>query len=95
MRDRANSSLGTAEVAAVKKIQHNASRGRTLREAEAAEMLKVSMKTLPAWRSRGQGPAYVKCGRAVRYLETDLDSYLESHRVVPGEAAKGAAGRRR
>ena len=59
-------------------------------------MLGVSQKTLPAWRSRRQGPPYVKCGRAVRYREADLEDFLESRRVVPGEApvTKSASRRR-
>jgi predicted DNA-binding transcriptional regulator AlpA len=58
-------------------------RGRALRDSEAAEMLGVSTRTLPQWRLRGQGPRFVKLGRAVRYLEADLAAYLDEQTVDP------------
>ncbi|TAM44328.1 MAG: DNA-binding protein [Acidobacteria bacterium] len=54
-----------------------------MREAEAAAYIGVSAATLPSWRSRGLGPRYVKLNRAVRYLEADLDAFLEAHTVTP------------
>jgi predicted DNA-binding transcriptional regulator AlpA len=45
---------------------------------EAAEYLGVS----PSWqvqsRGRGDGPPYVKIGRAVRYAKTALDAWVQS-----------------
>lgn len=58
-----------------------------LDEKRAAEILGVSVHTLRAWRCRGCGPAYVKAGRRVLYLQTDLDAYLAGCRVQPVNAA--------
>lgn len=57
----------------------------------AAGYLKLSHRTLESWRQRGIGPAYLKIGGLVRYTTVDLDSWLESIRVVP-EAEKAAGG---
>ena len=39
-----------------------------LTEADAAARLGLKVATLRAWRHRGRGPAFVRLGRAVRYL---------------------------
>jgi predicted DNA-binding transcriptional regulator AlpA len=67
----------------IKDKNENESRGRPLRDREAAAFLGVSEATLPTWRCRGKGPRYVRLGRAVRYLECDLAAYLEAHAVDP------------
>jgi excisionase family DNA binding protein len=44
---------------------------------EVAELLQVSTLTLAAWRSRGEGPRYVKLGaKMVRYRRADLDAWV-------------------
>ena len=45
-------------------------------EKEAAAYLNVSPRTLQAWRLRGNGPAYVKLGNAVRYDRATLDRFI-------------------
>jgi hypothetical protein len=55
-----------------------------LPEDEAARILKVKKQTPAAWRSRGQGPAYVKVGRLVFYRPSHLREWLESRVVRPG-----------
>ena len=47
-----------------------------LTERQAAALLKVSVKSLQGWRSRGGGPPYRKLGRCVRYAVMDLDAFL-------------------
>lgn len=56
-----------------------------LTPAETAERLGTTTGTLAYWRSRKQGPPYVKLGpQAVRYRESDLAKFIESrtHRPV-------------
>jgi hypothetical protein len=53
-----------------------------LTETEAAEKLRVSKKTLQAWRWLRKGPNYVKVGRSVRYLGNDLKSFRDAGRVM-------------
>lgn len=55
-------------------------------EHEAARMISCSVALLRKWRLFGEGPAYVKIGRLVRYRQDDLTAFLESHRVVAGGA---------
>ena len=54
---------------------------RAMKEIEAADRLGLSVATLRAWRHRGQGPRFVRFGRAVRYLLEDLDNYIDGCRV--------------
>lgn len=57
-------------------------------DSEAAEYLRVSPGYLRASRltpPRTVGPPYVRMGRAIRYLKSDLDAWLASRRVVPAK----------
>ena len=55
---------------------------RVLTEQEAAQFIRVTVHALRAWRWRKQdGPIYTKLGSLVRYRVSDLEAYLESHRV--------------
>lgn len=52
-----------------------------LTEAQVAEILGISPRTLQAWRYRGgHTPAFVKLGRTVRYRRSDLDAWIEERR---------------
>lgn len=46
---------------------------------EAAERLKVSLSWLAKARMRGDGPPFIKIGRAIRYSEAALQQWLKSH----------------
>jgi excisionase family DNA binding protein len=46
---------------------------------EAAERLKVSLSWLAKARMRGDGPAYIKVGRAIRYSEAALQQWLKGN----------------
>jgi hypothetical protein len=48
------------------------------RPAQAAEYLGCQESTLAWWRSRNQGPDYLKIGGRVFYLQTQLDAFIES-----------------
>lgn len=50
----------------------------SLTEGDAAARLGLKVATLRAWRHRSKGPAFVRLGRAVRYLSTDLDEFLRA-----------------
>lgn len=43
---------------------------------EVAEMLRIPLTTLYAWRTRGKGPRAVKVGRHLRYRLSDLEKFL-------------------
>lgn len=57
---------------------------RWLGTTEAAERLGVVPRTLYRMIDDDQIPAY-KMGRVLRLKESDLDAFLESTRVKPGE----------
>ena len=57
---------------------------RWLGTTEAAERLGVVPRTLYRMIDEGQIPAY-KMGRVLRLKESDLDAFLETTRVQPGE----------
>jgi len=46
---------------------------------EAAHRLKLSVSWLAKARMRGDGPAYIQLGRAVRYTETALLQWMKSN----------------
>jgi hypothetical protein len=56
-------------------------------ERVAAGRLGLKVSTLRAWRGLGRGPAYVRLGRAVRYLPTDLEEFLRANRRDIGRGA--------
>ena len=58
-------------------------------ENEAACYLKMSPRTLQAWRQRGEGPRYFKVGRSVRYDRAELDRWLAER--TRANTAGGAA----
>lgn len=47
---------------------------------QAAQALGLSRSTLARLRVTGGGPRYLKLGRKVAYLTTDLTDWLNSHR---------------
>jgi hypothetical protein len=62
-----------------------------LTEAEAADFLRLSVRTLQAWRIRIAGPAFVQVGRAVRYRRRDLIAWIDVNTVSPSRAGLAAA----
>ena len=54
---------------------------RALTEREVAELLGRSVATLRAWRHRGKGPRFLRLGRSVRYLPSDLDDFVRASAV--------------
>jgi predicted DNA-binding transcriptional regulator AlpA len=66
-------------IAGARETQSN----QPLNEAQAAARLGLKVATLRAWRNQGRGPAYVRLGRSIRYLATDLEDFLNSNRHHP------------
>ena len=55
----------------------DSTRRRTaLTERQVAEQLGLSVATLRAWRHRGKGPRFLRLGRSVRYLPSDVDEFV-------------------
>jgi predicted DNA-binding transcriptional regulator AlpA len=54
---------------------------RALTEREVADMLGLSVATLRAWRHRGKGPRFLRLGRSVRYLPSDVADFVRSSAV--------------
>ena len=54
---------------------------RALMEREVAEPLGLSVATLRAWRHRGKGPRFLRLGRSVRYLPSDLEDFVRASAV--------------
>lgn len=52
---------------------------RLLTAAEVAEILGVPVKTLYAWRYKGQGPRAAKVGKHLRYAEADVRAWFDRH----------------
>ena len=56
----------------------------TLNERQAAEFLNCSVAALRRWRLLGQGPAFCRLGRLIRYRQADLVAFLDTNRVAGG-----------
>lgn len=53
-----------------------------LTPAEVAAILQVQVTTLAAWRTRKQGPAYVRLGhRTVRYRTSTIAAFTREQRA--------------
>jgi predicted DNA-binding transcriptional regulator AlpA len=61
-----------------KPLRESKSTDRLLTPKEAAEFLRVSTSWLAKARMRGDGPPYVKIGRAIRYPESALYHWMKS-----------------
>lgn len=58
----------------------------SLTERDVAEVLRMKVTTLRAWRLKGRGPKFVKFGSAVRYLASDVAAYVEACRATAEKA---------
>jgi predicted DNA-binding transcriptional regulator AlpA len=61
---------------------------------EAAKYLNLGVSTLNRLRLVGRGPAYIKMGARVAYLEADLDRYIAQCRQKNTAQNKPAAADR-
>ena len=50
-----------------------------LTQDEAAELLRISPRTLERHRVAGTGPRFVKAGRRVLYRRSDLDAWTDAN----------------
>jgi len=58
----------------------------------AAALLGLSVSCLNKWRITGRGPAWHRCGRAIRYSRADLATWLKANRrLSTSEGAPRAA----
>ncbi|MBL8084775.1 MAG: helix-turn-helix domain-containing protein [Candidatus Obscuribacter sp.] len=55
---------------------------------EAAQLLKLDLSTLAAWRCQRKGIPYVKVGTAVRYRRGAVEAYLAENETFPIREAK-------
>jgi len=59
-------------------------------EGQAARFLNLSVRTLQAWRTRGEGPAYVRAGRAIRYRQQDILAWIQAN-TIPAKSPPSIA----
>lgn len=62
----------------------NSTPEKTLTCREAASFIAASARTLEGWRRKGQGPAYIRQGRSIRYRLTDLIQFQQANKIEPG-----------
>jgi predicted DNA-binding transcriptional regulator AlpA len=61
------------------KAARDQNRERLLTPRDAADVLRLSPSWLAKARMRGDGPAFVKLGRSIRYSETALAQFMKAH----------------
>jgi hypothetical protein len=64
------------------KGQHMESLFKLLTPENTADILNVSVRTLANWRCMGEGPAYIKIGKSVRYALEDVKEFIAKGRVA-------------
>lgn len=52
-------------------------------EKQAARLLSVAVQTLRNWRFLKKPPRYIKIGRSVRYQLSDLQEFMQKHKIEP------------
>ena len=52
---------------------------KLLNNDQTAELLGLKPNTLEIWRLQGKGPRFRKIGRNVRYAESDVLAWLDTH----------------
>jgi excisionase family DNA binding protein len=57
---------------------------------QAADFVKLSWRTLERMRQNGEGPAYRKHGRYIRYHIADLEAWSNTHAMIRTDAAPRA-----
>jgi predicted DNA-binding transcriptional regulator AlpA len=57
---------------------------KNLNEKQAADLLGCSAALMRRMRREGRGPRWTKIGRLVRYPDTWLLEYIETHATPPG-----------
>lgn len=55
---------------------------RLLTPADLADLLQLPVQTLAVWRSAGEGPAYHRVGKHVRYSVPDVTAWLSARRAA-------------
>jgi predicted DNA-binding transcriptional regulator AlpA len=63
---------------------------------ELAEWLGLSAAAIERWRSAGEGPAYVRLVKVIRYRRGDVQAWLDANRyehIAAERAAAEQAGR--
>jgi excisionase family DNA binding protein len=62
-----------------------------LTQREAANVLRLSQRTIERLRVSGVGPKFIRCGgRSIRYRQSDLEEWIASRVVQSTSEAVGA-----
>lgn len=56
---------------------------KALTEEEVSRRLSISKAALRKWRASGKGPGFMRCGRMIRYIESELERWIEERIVEP------------
>jgi predicted DNA-binding transcriptional regulator AlpA len=48
---------------------------------ETSQLVKISIHTLAKWRSKGQGPDYVKTGKSVKYSRDTVNTWISEKTI--------------
>ncbi len=59
---------------------------KILKELEAANRMRLAVHTLRNWRHQRKGPPYYKISRSVRYKQSDVEEFLQKHKIIPENA---------
>jgi hypothetical protein len=76
--------FGTHRHPAIRPDNSEATMVRLFTQSEAADLLRLSERTLERLRLKGNGPKYVKAGRAVRYREVSRSKGMNTSIVISG-----------
>ena len=52
-------------------------------ESDFCDLMKIAQPTAKTWRKRGQGPAFVRAGRAVLYPVASVSEFIQARAKSP------------
>jgi hypothetical protein len=70
----------TAAEPAATAVLEGADGDRLMTPDEVADLIRITPSQLAQWRYEGNGPTFVKIGRAVRYRRDDVMAYVRDRR---------------
>lgn len=66
-----------------------------IRETEVADIIGLSVRTVRAWRSQGEGPPFFHVGRSVRYNREHVIEWIDERTITRPQATLSAADKGR
>ena len=72
---------------------HNDGNSEIMTEADVAELMQVTVRTVQGWRYNKIGPPYTKIGGTIRYRRSQILEWMSDQRTEPSNRHKDDASK--